>query len=130
MEDSILNTTKKLLGIPTDVEDFDTDLIIYINTVFSNINQMGIGPIKCFKITGNTETWQDFDKRWDMELLKTYMCLKVKAMFDPPANSQLAESYDNIAKEQEFRLHSLWDMYMKAEEQSIKDWVEANSNNE
>lgn len=130
MEDSILNTTKKLLGIPSDVEDFDTDLIIYINTVFSNINQMGIGPTKCFKITGNTETWQDFDKRWDMELLKTYIYLKVKAMFDPPANNQLAESYDNIAKEQEFRLHSLWDMYMKAEEQSIKDWVEENSNNE
>lgn len=127
MEDSILKTIKKLLMIPSDVDDFDIDLIIFINSVFSSINQMGIGPLKTFKITGDSETWSDFDTRIDMESFKTYMFIKVKLLFDPPSNSQLKESYENTATELEFRIHSLWDMYMKSDIQSIKDWVEENS---
>lgn len=126
MENSILNDIKKLLGIPKDVEDFDKDLIIYINTTFSTVNQMGIGPIKCFKIENVNDKWEDFDKRLDMEQFKTYIYLKVKMMFDPPANNQLYTSYDNIIKELEFRIHSLWDKYMESDKASIKTWVEAN----
>lgn len=123
---SILKTIKKLLGIPEDVEDFDKDIIIYINTVFSMINQMGIGPLKCYRISGSTETWNDFDERLDMEDFKTYMFIKVKMLFDPPANTQLTESYKNTAQELEFRIHSLWDMYMKSSEESIQKWVKEN----
>lgn len=124
--DSILNSIKKMLGIPEDVEDFNKDLIIFINTVFSMINQMGIGPLKCFKINGDTEKWSDFDERLDMEDFKTYVFIKVKMLFDPPANNQLTESYNSVSKELEFRIHSLWDMYMKAPETTIQEWVEAN----
>lgn len=128
MEESILKTTKKLLGIPEDVDDFDKDLIVYINTVFFSINQMGIGPLKVFKITGNDEKWSDFSNRFDMEGLKTYIYMNVRIMFDPPANSQLLESYKNTIKELEFRIHSLWDMFMKSEKETIKEWVDANKN--
>lgn len=124
--DSILNSIKKMLGIPEDVGDFNKDLIIFINTVFSMINQMGIGPLKCFKITGDTEKWSDFDERLDMEDFKTYVFIKVKMLFDPPVNNQLTESYNSVSKELEFRIHSLWDMYMKAPETTIQEWVEAN----
>lgn len=123
---SILNDVKKMLGIPEDVSDFDKDLIIFINTIFSSINQMGIGPMKCFKINGKDETWNDFDKRFDMEEFKTYLFIKVKMLFDPPANNQLSESYNNTVKELEFRIHSLWDIYMKSSEDSIREWVNSN----
>lgn len=124
--DSILNTVKKLIGIPEDVKDFDNDLIIYINTVFTTLNQMGVGPLKCFKIKSAEEKWTDFSKRLDMEDLKTYVYLKVKMLFDPPANNQITTSYDNTIKELEFRIHSLWDKYMGTEEESIKEWIEEN----
>lgn len=126
MEGSILDDVKKLLGIPSDVEDFDKDIIICINTVFFEVNQMGIGPLKCFSINDKTSKWSDFSDRFDMEGFKTYMHLKVKMQFDPPANSQLAESYNNRIKELEFRIHSLWDRYMKSDVKSIKEWVDSN----
>lgn len=125
--DSILATIKKLLGIPSDVKDFDNDIIIFINTNFARVNQMGIGPLKAFKITGDTEKWSDFDTRLDMEDFKTYMFIKVKMLFDPPANTQLTESYNNTATELEYRLHALWDNFMKSDKESIQEWVQANS---
>lgn len=128
MNDSILNTVKKLLGIPQDVDDFDNDLIVYINTVFSMVNQMGIGPLKCYKITNASDKWSDFDNRLDMEDFKTYMYLKVKMLFDPPANNQIMESYNKVIQELEFRIHSLWDMYMGSTEESIQNWVKENEN--
>lgn len=127
MEDkSILKTVKKLLGIPEDVDDFDKDIIIYINTVFSLVNQMGIGPLKCFSISGKDEKWSDFSERLDMEQFKTYVYLKVKMLFDPPVNSQLASSYNNTINELEFRISSLWDRYMNSDDEEIKNWVDAN----
>lgn len=126
--ESILTSIKKLLGIPEDIKDFDDDLIIYINTIFSSVNQMGIGPSKTYRITGSSEKWTDFDSRADMEDFKSYMYLKVKMLFDPPANAQLMESYNNIINELEYRVHQLWDRYMTSDEESIKSWVNDNAN--
>lgn len=87
---------------------------------------MGIGPLKCFKITGDNEKWEDFSDRLDMEPLKTYISLKVRMMFDPPANGQLETAYNNIIKELEFRISSLWDRYMNSDDEEIINWVNAN----
>ena len=44
MNDSILNDIKKLLGIMESYEHFDADIIIHINTAFSTLTQLGVGP--------------------------------------------------------------------------------------
>ena len=44
MEESILTSIKKLLGITEDYEQFDTDIIIHINSVFMILTQIGVGP--------------------------------------------------------------------------------------
>ena len=44
LNESILNSIKKLLGINTSDIVFDQDIAIHINTVFANLVQMGIGP--------------------------------------------------------------------------------------
>ena len=44
--ESILTSIKKLVGIAEDYTVFDTDFIIYINSAFATLNQLGIGPIK------------------------------------------------------------------------------------
>lgn len=127
MNKSILLSIKALLGITEQVEEFDGILIMHINTVFSEINQMGIGPKKCFKISSTSDVWSQFTPRLDMEPIKSYMYIKVKELFDPTANSQIAQSQTNVAKELEFRMHTLWDAYMKSEDPEIKSWVEANA---
>ena len=105
MEEIILNTIKKMLGISNDCEDFDTDIIMHINTVFMVLNQLGIGPDEGFRIENKTEAWSDYltDKD-DLEAVKTYMYLKVKLLFDPPLNSAVLESLQNSIKEFEWRL--------------------------
>ena len=58
--DSILTSIKKLLGIAEDYTHFDDDIIIHINSAFSSLNQLGVGPSCGFHIEDDSETWNDF----------------------------------------------------------------------
>lgn len=103
--DDILNSIKKQLGIESEYEYFDQELIININSAFMTLTQIGIGPISGFFIIGNDEKWSDFigdDKT--IEAIKTYTYLYVKLVFDPPANSFLIDSFNRTLKEIEWRL--------------------------
>ena len=84
MEESILISVKKMLGIDEDCVDFDTDIIININTVMSMLNQMGVGPEKGFIVTNSTETWSELlNNVFVLNMVKTYMFLKIKLIFEP-----------------------------------------------
>ena len=104
---SILETTKKLLGLTKEYDSFDTDIIIHINTVFSNLTQMGIGPKEGFTITGYSETWDQFITSSELKTqqVKSYMALKVKSLFDPSANGNVSEAIKNAISEMEYRLY-------------------------
>ncbi len=107
-EESILLTTKKLLGIPKEQNDFDTDIIVHINMVLANLAQIGIGPETGFVISGETETWKDFiDEDKLISQIKTYVYIKVRLVFDPPSNSALTQSFNEQAKELEVRMYTL-----------------------
>lgn len=104
MNDSILTTIKKLLGIAEDDTSFDTDVIININMALNVLLQLGVGPKNGFSITGNTETWSDYiNDMSKLEMVKTYIYLKVKLIFDPPQSSRVIESIENQIKELEWR---------------------------
>ena len=104
MNDSILTTIKKLLGIAEDDTSFDTDVIININMALNVLLQLGVGPENGFSITGNIETWSDYiDDMSKLEMVKTYIYLKVKLIFDPPQSSRVIESIENQIKELEWR---------------------------
>jgi hypothetical protein len=103
--DSILTSIKKLLGIQADYTHFDTDLIICINSVLSILTQLGVGPAAGFSIFDSTSTWSDFagsDKR--LEMIKSFVHLRVRLLFDPPQNASLANAIDQMAKELEWRI--------------------------
>lgn len=104
MDESILNTIKKMLGITvSDTAAFDQDLIININTVFSILYQIGVGSYG-FTINDDSETWGDLLGNYkNLELVKTYVFMKVKMMFDPPVGS-VAESTNNLLSELEWRI--------------------------
>ena len=105
-KESILNSIKKLLGIAPDYTQFDTDLILHINSVFMILHQLGIGPTDGFRISGNEETWDDYISEDDnLDAIKTYMHLKVKVVFDPPLNTSVMESHKQLISELEWRLN-------------------------
>lgn len=107
LEESILTSIKKLLGINNSVTVFDTDIAFHINTVFANLIQMGVGPENGFKISSDQEVWSDFTNDDILiENVKTYVYIKVKMAFDPPASSALIEAYNSQAKELEWRLYT------------------------
>lgn len=103
MNESILDSIKKLLGILPSVEAFDTDIIFHINSTFVILKQIGFGD-KTFRITDNSETWDDFlDGEEELDLVKSYIYMKVRKMFDPPAGA-VAESMNNMISELEWRI--------------------------
>lgn len=114
LEESILTSIKKLLGISGLETVFDTDIAFHVNTTFANLAQMGVGPKDSngknigFRITGSTETWADFtNDNILMDNVKTYVYIKVKMTFDPPTSSPLINAYEAQLKEIEWRLYTL-----------------------
>ena len=106
MMDSILASVKKILGITEDYEHFDADIIMHINSVFLILRQMGVGPETPFRIEDETAVWTDFTTDIaQIEMVKTYMGLKVRMIFDPPAQGSVAEAYKAQIAECEWRLN-------------------------
>lgn len=104
--ESILTSIKKLLGISEEYEHFDADLIMHINSVFMILTQLGVGPSEGFHITDSNEIWADFiQEPARIELVKSYMYLKVKLLFDPPSSSAVIESMNRMISEFEWRLN-------------------------
>lgn len=104
--ESILTSIKKLLGISENYTQFDSDLIMHINTVFLNLTQLGVGPEEGFSIQNENDAWSDFiDNNAQLQAVKSYMYLKVKLLFDPPLSSSVIESMNRMIAELEFRLN-------------------------
>lgn len=105
---SILKDIKKLFGLQESDTSFDTDLIIDINSVFTILKQLGVGPEAGFKITGVEEIWEDFLLEGEqLELVKTYVYLRVKLMFDiSTMTSPLIEVVKSQISEYEWRLNA------------------------
>ena len=108
MEDSILISVKKMLGLDSAFGAFDMDIVMHINSVFFIMAQMGIG--KQFRIEDATSTWSEYlEGRSDLEAVKTYMYAKVRQIFDPPTGA-VADALDRTVKELEWRLFSATDL--------------------
>lgn len=103
---SILLTIKKLLGISEGQTNFDTDIIIHINSVLMILTDMGVGPSDGYVIQDEFTTWEDFIPLEDnnLELVKTYIYLKVKLLFDPPLSSSVLSAMERSISEFEWRL--------------------------
>lgn len=104
--ESILTSIKKLLGISEEYTMFDSDLIMHINSVFMILTQLGIGPSEGFNIEDDSATWDEFvSDDLKLDLIKSYIHLKVKLLFDPPLNSAVIESMNRMINEFEWRLN-------------------------
>lgn len=109
LSESILNSMKQTLW-PGEIMDdennpFDAELILHINAIFTDISRLGIGSETPFHITGASEKWSDFYNRIDMcNNVKEYMHLRLRMVFDPPANSFIVNSFEEMIKKLEWYL--------------------------
>lgn len=107
MEQSILTSTKKILGIAEDYTVFDLDIITHINTAFSTLTQLGVGPSPGFMIEDNIAVWADFMGADDQyNSVKSYVFLRVRQLFDPPTTSYLIAAQERQIQELEWRLNT------------------------
>lgn len=103
--DSILISVKKDLNVSLDDDFFDPDLIMHINSAFSVLAQLGVGPKSGFYISDATATWTDFLGGDPLvNLVKTYVSKKVKVAFDPPNTGPLSEALNKTLSEMEWRI--------------------------
>jgi hypothetical protein len=88
MTESILNSTKKILGIDSSYTAFDEDILMHINSTFATLNQIGVGPVEGFMISNSTPVWNDIlDSDLRLNSVKSYVYLRVRLLFDPPSTS-------------------------------------------
>lgn len=106
MEQSILTSTKKVLGIAADYTAFDLDIITHINAVFSTLTQLGVGPAAGFMIEDADAEWYDYiEDDIQLNTVKSYVFLKVRQLFDPPTTSYLIAAMEKQIQEFEWRLN-------------------------
>lgn len=113
MEQSILTSTKKVLHIAPDDDSFDLDVLTQINSAFSTLNDLGVGPDIGFVIDDASATWEDFlpdeENKVQRNQVKTFVLLTARLGFDPPtstfllsaAERQLAELTSRISMRRE-----------------------------
>lgn len=108
LDESVLDSVKKLLGISAECTDFDNDIIMHINSVISILDQLGISPEKRLFISDSSAKWSELindDSR--LNLVKSYVYGKVRLLFDPPASSSVLSSLERTVSELEWRISVL-----------------------
>ncbi len=105
--DSILQSTKRHLGIQEEYGHFDCELIDWINAAFSTLHQLGVGPESPYRISSADNIWSEFiQNEAAIESVREYVYLKVRLVFDPPSSSAVIDAFERYATELEWRLNA------------------------
>lgn len=104
--ENILESVKLMLGIQNEYTPFDQQILLHTNSVFVILNQLGVGPSNIF-IADSSSVWSDFlvNDSTDLNLVKSYIYLKVRLLFDPPTSSFVIDALNKQAQEYEWRLN-------------------------
>lgn len=117
MEESILDSVKRFVGIEPDDEVFDQELLVLINSVFMTLQQIGVGPQEeLFHIEDRGAVWSDYiEDPNTLPMIKPYISIKVRLIFDPPSSSALDQALRQEIAEYE------WRMNLKVDDYSVDD---------
>jgi hypothetical protein len=110
MELSILTSTKKILGVVDGDTSFDQDVITHINTAFSHLHQLGIGPVEGFVIEDAVPEWDDFFLGAPLPIVsavKTNVYLRVRMLFDPPEMQHVMVALKEQLLESDVRISNM-----------------------
>ena len=105
--ESILDSVKAMLGITPEQTHFYQDIIMHINSVFVILQQIGVGPKEGFTITDSSATWDEYiNGNVNLQMVKSYMGLRVKLLFDPPTSSGYMDCIKQQIAEFEWRMYA------------------------
>lgn len=97
---SILRDIREAVGLSSDSTEFDTELLMHINSSIGKLNQNGVGA---FLVVQNEESkWSDLQDPSQVEgnkffqLIPLFMTLSTKLLFDPPPPSSVQYYADNV----------------------------------
>jgi len=99
---TILDDVKYGLGILPTNDGFDNELLININSVAANLVQLGI--IDYDIVIDDGTTWPVLVNFQIEALIKQYIIIKVKLIFDPSANQSITEALKGSLPELEGRI--------------------------
>lgn len=108
MSESILTSTKKILGIEEGYTAFDPDIIMNINAALSTLTQIGVGPAEGIMIEDALAEWSLLGS--DIRVLsacKQFVYLNVRSVFDPPNSSYAVTAMKEQIDEQLWRINTL-----------------------
>lgn len=109
MSESILETMQQRLEGYADSEgDFDEDILMFVNSAFSTLTQLGVGPKEGFVVTGYDETWDDFltnAKPARLEMVKEFVYIQVRLTWDPPTVGGVLNAYKERLNELVWRIN-------------------------
>jgi hypothetical protein len=109
MENSILTSIKNVLGFAESYTAFDEDILMHVNSVFSDLTQLGIGPVDGFMIEDETATWDQYVTAGvpanELNSVRTYVFLRLRLIFDPPQSSYFITSMKEQIEKAEWRLN-------------------------
>lgn len=106
MDDSILSTIKRMLGISDEDDAFDKELIVFINTAIMVMHEVGVGKDNFLISESGNETWKEFiNDSKDLVGVQTFVYFKVRIAFDPPQSSFVLDSMQKQADELLWRLN-------------------------
>jgi hypothetical protein len=105
IDESILNTIKKMIGFEPNYTAFDEDIIVLINSTIRELYQLGVGTDD-FYISDSNSTWADYlgVNAGIIDDVKTYVYCKVRIIFNPPTNSFIVNSYKDTINEMAWRI--------------------------
>ena len=115
-DNSILEDIRALLLADEDSTEFDTDLIVHINSAFAVLSQLGAGPSDGFYIEDESEEWNDFTEDPVLQgMARMFVVLSVRLVFDSPANSFTQETLKQQIEEYKWRIAIMADSSNKEE---------------
>ena len=98
----ILDDIKKQIGILPDYDAFDEQVLMDINAAFATLHQLGVG---------SNEGFEEYYTTSRLNMIKSYVSMKVRLMFDPPTSSFALDALTKQIAEYEWRITSEVECY-------------------
>jgi hypothetical protein len=79
--------------------------MVLINSCIRDIHQLGVGE-ETYSVTDSSQTWTEYLGAMSgmYDDVKSYIYYKVRLAFNPPSNSFVVKSYEDLLKENAFRI--------------------------
>lgn len=108
VKSSILLSIKKLCNIDASETEFDVDITLHINSFIGVLEQLGVGLTDSqFEVEDEDDQWTDLlTTQSNLSMIKTYLGLRVRQVFDPAATGFVTDSFDRQIEELGWRIRA------------------------